>query len=83
MEASFIGRIEIYDEFSTVDLAAGMPTELLQVLQQVRVSGRPLNLSRMENAPVLPDRVAGKKAKFNANPKARGKFKSKRFAATS
>lgn len=41
-----IGRIEIYDEYSTVDLPVGMPPEMFHGLKKVWVAGRQLNISR-------------------------------------
>ncbi|WP_237067336.1 DEAD/DEAH box helicase [Microbulbifer guangxiensis] len=48
LDSSYIGRIEIYPEFTTVDLPEGMPKEIFQHLKAVRVSGRVLNISRFE-----------------------------------
>ena len=50
VESSFIGRIEIENEYSLVDLPAGMPKEIFRDLQKVWVVGRQLKLSRL-NAP--------------------------------
>lgn len=47
LDSSAIGRIRIFDEFSTVDLPAGMPQELLAKLRRVWVAGRQLRISRM------------------------------------
>ena len=47
LDSSSIGRIEIFDEHSTVDLPAGMPEHVFQLLQRVRVAGRPLRISRL------------------------------------
>ena len=44
--SDIIGRIEIFDEHSTVDMLAGMPHELFQALKEVRVGGRKLNITR-------------------------------------
>lgn len=46
VESSFIGRIEIENEYSLVDLPAGMPKEIFRDLQKVWVVGRQLKLSR-------------------------------------
>ncbi len=43
-----IGQIEIYDDFSTVDLPQGMPKELLQLLKRVRVCHQQMNIAVME-----------------------------------
>lgn len=45
LEGRFIGRIEINEEFSCVDLPDGMPREIAQHLRRVIVCGRPLKLS--------------------------------------
>ena len=54
IESRYIGRIEIHDEYSTVDLPAGMPEEIFQHLKKVRVRQYPLNISRL--GPSEPDR---------------------------
>ena len=48
LDAQHIGRIDIHEEFSLVDLPTGMPRELLQDLRKVRVCGRPLAIARVE-----------------------------------
>jgi ATP-dependent RNA helicase DeaD len=50
LDSRFIGKIMIFDEYSTVDLLAGMPRELLHKLKQVRISGRRLNITRFDEA---------------------------------
>ncbi|MCB1648002.1 MAG: DEAD/DEAH box helicase [Gammaproteobacteria bacterium] len=44
IEGRYIGHIRIYDEYSTVDLPAGMPREVMQLLQKTVVCGKPLKL---------------------------------------
>ena len=41
-----IGRIEIYDAYSTIELPAGMPKEIFRLLKKVWVSGRQLDISK-------------------------------------
>jgi ATP-dependent RNA helicase DeaD len=43
-----IGRIQIFDTHSTVDLPKGMPEEVFQGLRQLRVMNKPLQLSRFQ-----------------------------------
>jgi ATP-dependent RNA helicase DeaD len=43
-----IARIRIEDDYSTVELPAGMPKELLQELKKIRVAGQQLNISKMD-----------------------------------
>lgn len=45
IESKYIGRISIYDDYSTVDLPDGMPKELLYTLKKVWVSGQQLKIS--------------------------------------
>ncbi len=46
LDSSYIGRIEIYPDYTTVDLPEGMPKEIFQHLKKVRVNGRPMNISK-------------------------------------
>jgi ATP-dependent RNA helicase DeaD len=46
LEGRHIGRIEIYPEFSTVDLPEGMPAEVFETLQHARVQNVPMRLSK-------------------------------------
>ncbi|MFZ1640696.1 MAG: DbpA RNA binding domain-containing protein, partial [Candidatus Contendobacter sp.] len=55
IESRHIGRIEIHDDYSTVDLPAGMPEEIFQHLKKVRVRQYPLNISRL--GPSVPERA--------------------------
>ena len=72
LESRYIGQIQIHDDFSTVDLPEGIPAEIQQVLQKVRVCQRPLNLAKYEGGP-LPRRS------FRANNDDRGgKFRPRR-----
>ncbi len=48
IDSQFIGAIEIYDSYSTVDLPAGMPTEVETTLKNTRVSGQKLDLRTWE-----------------------------------
>ncbi|MCW8857911.1 MAG: DEAD/DEAH box helicase, partial [Kangiella sp.] len=67
IDSEYIGRIDIFDEFTTVDLPAGMPKEVLQILSKAYVAGRPMNLT------VIGDQKASK----GDNQKHKGKSKDK------
>ncbi|MEO0770710.1 MAG: DbpA RNA binding domain-containing protein, partial [Cyanobacteria bacterium J06649_4] len=43
----YIGRIAIYDDYSTVDLPVGIPKETFSLLKKVQVLGHPMNISSM------------------------------------
>jgi ATP-dependent RNA helicase DeaD len=49
IDGKHIARIKIEDDYSTVELPAGMPKELIQDLRRVRVAGLPLNISKVES----------------------------------
>ncbi|MEX1034242.1 MAG: DEAD/DEAH box helicase [Cellvibrionaceae bacterium] len=49
IDSAYIGHIEIFDDFTTVDLPADMPKETFQHLKKVWVCQRPLNISRMND----------------------------------
>jgi ATP-dependent RNA helicase DeaD len=46
-DSKFIGRINIYDDYSLVDLPEGMPKEVFNLLKNVWVSGQKLKISRL------------------------------------
>ncbi len=63
LDSRYIGRIEIEDDHSFIELPEGMPKEIFQHLKKVYVAGQPLRISRLEgeSAPKAPraPRAAG------------------------
>ncbi len=61
-----IGRIEIYDDYSTLDMPADLPQDLLQHLQKVWVAGRQLNITRDGEEPIkaAPKKKFGEKKPY-------------------
>jgi ATP-dependent RNA helicase DeaD len=51
IESASIGQIAIFDEFSTVDLPAGMPREVFKTLGRAWVVGRQLRISKLSDHP--------------------------------
>ncbi len=45
LDAKYIGRIEIFDHYSVLDLPDGMPKEILEHLKTVALAGQPLSIS--------------------------------------
>lgn len=63
LESQYIGRISIFDEYSTVDLPEGMPSDIFDALKTVWVSGQQLRISRAgqpEASPIKRKRFKGK-----------------------
>ena len=50
INSEFIGKIEINDGYSTVDLYEGIPQDIIRILKNVRVSGRKINISKMTDS---------------------------------
>jgi ATP-dependent RNA helicase DeaD len=70
LESRYIGRIDIRDDHSLVDLPEGMPREVLEILKKARVAGRPLRMSRAGEADTRAPRGAGAKRPFAGKPSA-------------
>jgi ATP-dependent RNA helicase DeaD len=66
LDARNIGRIEIYDDYSMLDLPADMPKQLLDHLKTVWVAGQQLHISRDGEQPDVSGKSAGRKAPFSA-----------------
>lgn len=48
LDSEHIGAINIYDNFSTVDLPKGMPKEIKNILKKTRVAGQKLDISEWQ-----------------------------------
>ncbi len=69
LDGNLIGRIEIFEDHSTVELPAGMPKDVYQHLRQVFVRGQKLDLSLLSPADSQPAKKPGKKrVKRKQNP---------------
>jgi ATP-dependent RNA helicase DeaD len=56
IHSRFIGRISIFDSYSTVDLPYGIPADVLRLLRKVRIGGKAMRMQRLTAAePVVPD----------------------------
>jgi ATP-dependent RNA helicase DeaD len=51
IDAKYIGRIEIFDDYSMLDLPADLPPDLIDHLKSVWVAGQQLNITRDGEAP--------------------------------
>ena len=65
IESRFIGQINLYEDYSTVELPGDLPREVLEILRRTRVRQHPLNLRPMsrqeseEAPPRFPRRPPG------------------------
>ncbi|NHZ85652.1 MAG: ATP-dependent helicase, partial [Planctomycetia bacterium] len=79
LDSKYIGRIEILEEFSVVDLPEGMPQDVLNLLKKVVVSGQRLNISKFKREGSGKHRsyVRTKRKKIMTKSKRRRKGKKK------
>ena len=78
IESQYIGRINIHDDYSLVDMPEGMPKEIFNDLKYVWVSGQQLKISRLTK-----DKQPGKSgSRPNDKSKRKGRPKDKHKAKT-
>ncbi|QJE00776.1 DEAD/DEAH box helicase [Massilia forsythiae] len=65
-----IGRIEIYDDFSTLDMPADLPNDLVDHLKKVWVAGQQLAITRDGEAP--PEKKPAKRKFADKKPHRKG-----------
>lgn len=85
LAGELIGRIELFETFSTVDLPEGMPREIFRDLKSVRIAGQRLDLSRLsERRPGFKRKPAAQPTGFKAKKAKAGKppFKMKKAVKT-
>lgn len=70
LESRYIGRIDIQDDYSILDLPADMPRELLAHLKKVWVSGQQLNMRKLEDGEAA---TAASKPRFPRGGKPSGR----------
>lgn len=58
IESRYIGHIEIYEDFSTVDLPSSMKPDTLGKLGKTRICGQRTDIAKLENAEELNKRAA-------------------------
>jgi ATP-dependent RNA helicase DeaD len=61
IEGVHIGRVDIREDHSFVDLPEGMPKQIFKLLQKVLVAGRELRISKVSEKPPKPPRDAERK----------------------
>jgi ATP-dependent RNA helicase DeaD len=67
VDGNHIGHIKLHDDYSTVDLPAGMPKEMLQHLIKVRVCNKPLQISEEGSASSAAAEPKKRKPKSKSN----------------
>ena len=81
IEGVHIGRVDIREDHSYVDLPEGMPKQIFKELQKVRVAGRELRISRVTEKPPKPPRATlGRHPGARARPAASAERPERRSA---
>ena len=87
LSSRYIGHVKLHDNYSTVELPEGLPTELLKHFQTLKICGKAMNLHRISENDAKPEgkkTAEGKSDSTEAKP-ARRKLshpgKVKTFAA--
>ncbi|MDQ6997032.1 MAG: DEAD/DEAH box helicase [Mariprofundus sp.] len=73
LESEFIGRVQIHDDHTTVDLPEGMPKAIFNDLKQVQVCGQRLNASVLASGEAAPSRTPRKQFKPGGGDKRPGR----------
>jgi len=77
LESKYIGRIDIHDDHSILDLPEGMPKPLLMHLKKVRVAGQMLRIQKLDEH---EGEAAPKPRAFKPRPAGEGKPRGERSA---
>ena len=72
IEAVHLGRIHIYDDFSTIDLPEGMPREIFRFLQRVRVCGQSLKIKKLDKGSDDTEKSSESRPSFKAGSRPGG-----------
>ncbi len=71
IDAQYIGHIEIFDDFTTIDLPSDMPKDIFMDLKKTWVCGQKLEISRLDEAvkAAKPRKPKGKSDKAHSKKK--------------
>ncbi|MCP4337923.1 MAG: DEAD/DEAH box helicase [Desulfobulbaceae bacterium] len=58
ISSKHIGRIDIFDSYSTVDLPFGMPEDILRILQRARIGNKAMKLQKIGEASSTPPQTS-------------------------
>ncbi|MBC8259485.1 MAG: DEAD/DEAH box helicase [SAR324 cluster bacterium] len=78
LDSQYIGRINIYDDYSVIDLPDGMPKDVFNDLKKVWVSGQQLKISSMSKGHKTGKSSRHSKSGHKGKPANRGTAPAKR-----
>ncbi|HEY5603548.1 MAG TPA: DEAD/DEAH box helicase [Gammaproteobacteria bacterium] len=50
LDSEYIGKVDIHNDHSIVDLPQGMPNDVFQTLKKVRIVGKPIQITKLDSA---------------------------------
>lgn len=68
ISSKHIGRIDIFDSYSTVDLPFGMPEDILRILQRARIGNKAMKLQKIGEASSTPPPQSSRPQKNKRRP---------------
>ena len=77
LDSKHMGKISIYENYSTIDLPEGMPKDIFQTLKKTRVAGQKLGISTLDGAGKKPYSSSANKGKTNHHKRKKSKRKAK------
>ncbi len=77
LDSKNIGRIDIHDDYSLIDLPEGMPKEVYTDLKKTWVAGQKLNITRVKEAGDKPAPRRKSKSDKAGKPRTKAKSRSK------
>jgi ATP-dependent RNA helicase DeaD len=77
LEPKHIGRIDIFDTYSVLDLPEGMPQTILDNLKTVKLAGQKLNISHVGAGLINSDKIAPKITKASTEKNSASEEKKK------
>ena len=78
LESKYIGEIEIREDYSTVDLPADMPKEIMAILKRARVAGRPMEIAYYSPDEVTSSETPSSRSKATKAVPAKKRYESKK-----
>ncbi len=81
LDSKYIGRINIFDDYSLVDLPEGMPKDIFNDLKKTRIAGQQSKISLLEKEtkPQKQNKRTKNKGKPRTNDKTKSKTKPKKI----
>jgi len=78
LDSKHMGKIDIFDAYSTIDLPEGMPKDIFNTLKKTRVSGQKLSISTLDGSSSSNNKKRKPKLKNEKKPRSKPKKRTKR-----